>query len=88
MLVIDVLPRACRPPLLPEQLACAVHLSGEKARGRPPKPKPKPKPKPNPNPSPDPEQVGQMSVLSFAETTQLLHPFERVFSAEAATTHP
>ena len=24
-----------------------------------------------------------MSVLSFAETTQLLHPFERPFSAEA-----
>ena len=28
-------------------------------------------------------EVGQMSVLSFAETTQLLHPFERPFSAEA-----
>ena len=28
-------------------------------------------------------EVGQMSVLSFAEQAQLLHPFERPFSAEA-----
>lgn len=28
-------------------------------------------------------EVGQLAVLSFAESVQLLHPFERPFSAEA-----
>ena len=41
VLVVDVLPRACHPPLRPEQLASAVLLGGEKARGRPPNPNPR-----------------------------------------------
>ena len=35
VLVVEVNPRLCRPPLLPTQLASAAHLGGDTARGRP-----------------------------------------------------
>ena len=35
VLVLEVNPRLCRPPLLPTQLASAAHLGGDAVRGRP-----------------------------------------------------